>query len=610
MIPKVTLPGDTLRVGVTGSRRLDPAATARIEAAVSQQLKTILDIAKGHGVTRFILVSPLAEGSDQIVARCALDTNAFTLACPLPFPQAEYETTFDDPAHVAPFRTLLEGARPLMLMLDGDLGPERDRSFEAVGRLVVRNCDLMIGIWDGLPGARGGTAETIRYAANFGPPVIWLHATEGGAPPQWIEKAHDLRHEAAPRAVEGPLGVYLKRLLCAPRPSRHADHHSHLHWCAHWLLEGVRWARRQHLTPVESFLVEQSRRVWWPLRLHGWLIRTMAGGKPAPWTEPVRPDDAIAAVWFERYKRADALAGEFAKRYRSSYVWLFVLGALALGSAGVSLGFAHIPPVKMAATAFEIVTLVAILVAVMGVACAGWQRRAIEYRLLAELCRKQQALAPLGWVVPRAGAWCGTTDHGGKHGGDWPGNDEAWVAWLFSAWLRDTPMPSGTMDAATVAVLNRAAASELVQEQIDYHTARATQNSAASRRMVRVGEYLFGLVLALVCIKFYALWSTRHEHHEGVDPVVLGLGLAGAILPGVSAAFVGIRGYAELELLVDESEAMLKSLYPARAQIAELDPAAPLASQTLGSAVAGVAALMLDDVQGWAKLSRVKIVEA
>jgi hypothetical protein len=88
------------------------------------------------------------------------------------------------------------------------------------------------------------------------------------------------------------------------------------------------------------------------------------------------------------------------------------------------------------------------------------------------------------------------------------------------------------------------------------------------------------------------------------------LGLAGAILPAVSAALVGFRAYAELELLKEQSESMLQAMQRAKRQIMELDPNEPLASQALGSALAGVATLMLEDLEGWARLFRGKVLDA
>jgi hypothetical protein len=76
------------------------------------------------------------------------------------------------------------------------------------------------------------------------------------------------------------------------------------------------------------------------------------------------------------------------------------------------------------------------------------------------------------------------------------------------------------------------------------------------------------------------------------------LGFLGAMLPAFSAAFVGIRAYVELEMLAEQSDAMLKERRTAKAQIRQLDPGAALASQTLGVALARVATLMLEDLEG------------
>jgi hypothetical protein len=122
---------------------------------------------------------------------------------------------------------------------------------------------------------------------------------------------------------------------------------------------------------------------------------------------------------------------------------------------------------------------------------------------------------------------------------------------------------------------------------------------------VHAGEIFFTLVLLVVIAKFCLL--IRSPEAAGW---LATLGLAGAILPALSAAFVGIRAYAELELLADQSDLMLRTMRKARAQIMELDPAAPLASQALGRALAAVATRMLEDLQGWARLFRVKSVEA
>jgi hypothetical protein len=261
---------------------------------------------------------------------------------------------------------------------------------------------------------------------------------------------------------------------------------------------------------------------------------------------------------------------------------------------------------KAVATGVEFAALALILVLVLADGVAGWQRRAIEYRLLAELCRKQQVLAPLGWVVPHACAWA-TSDPDPAPEADAPGGDNgAWVAWLFSAWLREAPLPTGTLDAARVEAARTAARHDLIEDQIAYHTARRAQSVRAGKRLVRAGEWLFLLLLALVAIKLGLLCGVGRVRDP--DGWLSGLGLAGAVVAALSAALVGIRAYAELELLAQQSDTMLKAMRVAETRIKQLVPAAPLASQELGNALAPVATLMLEDLEGWARLFRPKVV--
>ena len=68
---------------------------------------------------------------------------------------------------------LLARAEGRVLEIDGGRGPNHEwRSYEAVGRLIVRNCDLLIAIWDDEvpPKGLGGTRDTIRCS----PLTTWM----------------------------------------------------------------------------------------------------------------------------------------------------------------------------------------------------------------------------------------------------------------------------------------------------------------------------------------------------------------------------------------------------------------------------------------------------
>ncbi len=596
----------TLRIGVTGARAICPKHQARLEQQTATLLDSIANQARTRHATTLRLLSPLAEGADRLVAAAALAQN-YALTVPMPFRRAHYEQTF--PTTIPEFQDLLDQAAAT-LELDGNLTTDPGHAYEAVGRLVVRNTDIIVAIWDGLPGKRGGAAETIRYAANFGPPVICLHATDATAPPRWIEDAHDIRPgpERKPKPVGHHLQIYLDRLLLPPRT--HPQHgHSLLHKIGH--LARKAWHRfvRPARTPLQIFADEQPRKVPAVLRLHGWLMATM-GGNP-PYTGPRPPTDPDARRWYERYLHPDGRAGEYAKRHRSAYVWGFFLAATALSFAGISLGLAQWHGPKLLATTAEFLALMLLMGLVVMETMAEWQRRAIDYRLLAELCRKQQALAPLGWAVPRAGAWCTTApapDPIDPAHPDPAHTGPSWVAWMFSAWLRETPLVAGVMDPDRIEHARKVALNDLLDEQIAYHKTRHAQYTRAGKMMIRIADISFLLVVAIVAAKLMLL--TSHAYHEPwADFTLLGFGIFGAILPAVSAAFFGIRAYADLEMLAEQSETMHAAFTNAKVQIEQLDLTAPLASQALGSDLAAVATLMLEDVQGWARLARVKIVE-
>jgi hypothetical protein len=181
---------------------------------------------------------------------------------------------------------------------------------------------------------------------------------------------------------------------------------------------------------------------------------------------------------------------------------------------------------------------------------------------------------------------------------------------LFSAWLRDTPMVDGAFDAESVGAAKAAALRDLLDDQIGYHTGRRMRMHRAGKRLILFGEFLFGLLVLLVLIRLLLVYFGADPLGHLPHDTVAVLGVLGLAASAGSAALVGIRAYVEMEMLAEQSQIMLIALRHASMEIEDLDPAAPLASQTLGSALAGVATLMLEDLEGWARLFRAKVVEA
>lgn len=620
-------PSLALRIGITGARRLNADQLDRIQAqmrdllgaakqemtalAQDARVATFYEHAEGETpVPALRMISPLARGADRLAARAAL-VLGYELYVSMPFEQAEYEKDFtgrEDPIELpltanedlAQFRELLQqasarialdGARELSPGAGND--PLANRSYEFIGRFVVQHCDLLVAVWDGKSGvSRGGTAEIVHYAAAAGTPVFWIHATDSVAP-AWLGDLQDLRDPGTPNEpAESRLREHLGRLIPAPPLVRRPRHN--------WI-EGLtsRLFRKQDALPAATFFAEKPRprRAIWKTysKLMLWASRVNP-----PWTAPRRPEEPVPRYWFDRYQPADERAGEYASRYRSSYVLIIFFATLALGFGALALGFALSSgrafylarPAAASMSGIELLLLIVILALVAASQRRQWHERSIEYRLLAELFRKQQTLGALGWTLSLGNV---------QHVAD--AERQSWVAWLFAAGQRGAPMLEGDLTERAKRESNRQTLIALIDEQLQYHRGRKEMARRAAATFENLGSLVFLCLLACVLLKLAT---------EALDAgyfVVLAIGLLAAVLPGVSAAFVGIRSYAELQLLAEQSHHMIAELENAKARVVRLGLDRALVSQDLAAEALAVATMMLQDLDGWGRLFRGKATE-
>ena len=158
-----------IRLGVTGHRVLPHAQL------VKDRIADCLSRIRGDS-RRLLLLSPLAEGADRLVAETLL--NSFSpfaeLHVLLPFAKPAYEKTFSDPSAIQAFRTLLDQARSVKT-LPSIPHSEPEDAFLACGKSVVDRSDILVAIWDGQPAkGRGGTGDVVAYARNVQKPLAWI----------------------------------------------------------------------------------------------------------------------------------------------------------------------------------------------------------------------------------------------------------------------------------------------------------------------------------------------------------------------------------------------------------------------------------------------------
>src|SRR5258708_28692234 len=131
-----------LVIGVTGHRDIREEDREQLKNAVHGVLT---ELRHRYPCTPFVLLSPLAEGADRLVAEVALLPEiGARLIVPLPMPKDMYEADFSEDS-LKEFNRLLALADQwfeIPLVADetevSHPGPERNQQYEAVGKYIAR----------------------------------------------------------------------------------------------------------------------------------------------------------------------------------------------------------------------------------------------------------------------------------------------------------------------------------------------------------------------------------------------------------------------------------------------------------------------------------------
>jgi hypothetical protein len=183
------------RIGVSGHR--DLSGYEMIPDVVDAVLDSINSIYKADS---WMVVSPLAEGADRLVAARAISQLNARLVVPLPLPLDDYLLDFPASGSRDEFQDLLLKAEEV-IQLPGSR--RRDLAYAAAGQYVVNHSDLLIAIWDGKPAhGLGGTGEIVELARKTGLPLVWIAIRYGrpggGEPGRGKGTLADVRFERIP----------------------------------------------------------------------------------------------------------------------------------------------------------------------------------------------------------------------------------------------------------------------------------------------------------------------------------------------------------------------------------------------------------------------------
>lgn len=168
---KESVPGLPLVIGVTG--HIDLLDSDGDREALEWRVRSIFsDLKMAYPRTPLVLLSPLAEGADRLVAQVALEKE-LSLIVPLPMPQALYEDDFKTAESKTEFRNLLARAETVLTLAPvGNYGEDeirehgqsRTKQYAQVGAYIARHSHILIALWDEMPSEKvGGTAQIVQF---------------------------------------------------------------------------------------------------------------------------------------------------------------------------------------------------------------------------------------------------------------------------------------------------------------------------------------------------------------------------------------------------------------------------------------------------------------
>lgn len=545
------------------------------------------------------LISSLAEGADQWVASKA-KALGYELQVVLPFERAEYEKDFTDSSVLTEHRRL-RGSATAVFELDG-CRARSGESYLAAGRVLLNQTDLLIALWDGKDSqGTGGTGQIVREALQRGIPTLWVNWE---APSSWHLMRPAWRLIQQPVDVRGDLRLLAEQvteLLLPPDANLNGSKLSDSGAC-------------------EAYFEDQRRE--WTL-LGGWwnFFRDLLRGKPKPlairvpgfvpetkarWHEDWcgRPDrekrqhklpDTII-TWVEanfipHYAWANQLSVYYANNYRSSFAWIYLLGAMAvfLALIGTTAHASH--TVEVILISAEVVVICAII----GLTWYGrrrrWHERWIDYRTLAERLRLVRFNCLLGGLWQHASVPSHLATYGNPAA--------TWMQWHARAVERAAGLPNVAVGAEYLSACRELLLAALIAGQEGYHEGNAERLSSVDHRLHRAGEWLFLATLA-ACAFHLLVALGGGWFGERADALHRWLVFCAAFLPALGAAMAAIRSQGEFHRVVQRSRAMSEELEQLRQAVANV-PTRPseLNSQLLQQAVEQTTRLMYNEVLDW-----------
>jgi len=149
-------------VGITGHR--DIVVTKELKKNIK---KLFIDLSNKS--EEVVLLSPLADGADRLVADIYLEVfkEKAKLSVPMPFDKTRYMEDFDSKSK--------ENFEAYLKIADDVIEVENIQgcNYKSVGIYVADECDVLLALWDGtFNNKSGGTGDIVNYAKAEGKEIV------------------------------------------------------------------------------------------------------------------------------------------------------------------------------------------------------------------------------------------------------------------------------------------------------------------------------------------------------------------------------------------------------------------------------------------------------
>lgn len=548
------MPRKSIGVGITGHRlqRLDPDVLPAIVDASGRVLDTISAALALPDPAALRLITALADGADSIVADAAF-ARGWTVDAVLPFSREDYAADFAKGEARDDYMRRVQCARAVFELP----GSRADSAvaYERAGRVVLTQCDVLIAVWDGGEGrGRGGAAQIVAEAVASGIPVVHIDA-HGANPPELLwdgltePRLGQQTVETVARGGIDALPALLHELVDLPpsaeergmleKASTQVRGRWRLLSLAYPLLlavSGVRGLRRSDIRSAGPQPVDR-------------VLAQLVGPAGTPSGDFGK---RLSTVLAARFAQSDTTASAIAQVFRSSWVVNFSFGALAVVLS--LLGLVIPSGFKPVLVALEVLVVVVILAVTRAGNRAGWHRRWLDNRHLAERLRCLAISSQLGDLGLRADA------------GNYPG----WVAWYVRATARELGLPDARVDDVYLARVRHSLAA-LVDDQIAYLGNEARRMHKLDHRLHTIGTWLFAATaavgIALFTYKFAEKFGAAGFLRDVADPFLTFSTMLSAGLPAIGAAIYGIRVQGDFAGTAQRNHALAHTLQKLRAVI-------------------------------------------